>query len=202
MLGNLVGGGQPADPPFPKIHEQDHRHQHPTTGGFCDDAGLGWSAHRCRHRSRPSTETFCRLRPSTYSQARRSAWSTATDRSSFTRSAQTARTNTAPSTGRHSRKGGPTILAHPGGTYPCAEDPHRIRHCAPGKALRKNNLARAKQSITEFLTVCEWPECRVQEGEPSTSFAFAVSVTVPDVKLHAAVFLFRILCFLRFLLFV
>ncbi len=73
---------------------------------------------------------------------------------------------------------------------------------APGKALRKNNLARAKQSITEFLTVCEWPECRVQEGEPSTSFAFAVSVTVPDVKLHAAVFLFRILCFLRFLLFV
>ena len=49
--------------------------------------------------------------------------------------------------------------------------------------------------------MCEWLECRVQEEKPSTSFTFAASVTVPDVKLIATLFPSRILCFLRFLLF-
>src|SRR6266436_3769641 len=54
---------------------------------------------------------------------------------------------------------------------------------------------------TEFLTMCEWLECGVQEEKSSTWFAFAASVTVPEVKLIATVFPLRILCFLRFLLF-
>jgi GxxExxY protein len=41
----------------------------------------------------------------------------------------------------------------------------------------------------------------VQEEKPSTSFTFAASVTVPEVKRIATLFPSRILCFLRFLLF-
>jgi hypothetical protein len=55
--------------------------------------------------------------------------------------------------------------------------------------------------MTEFLTVCEWLECRVQEEKPSTSFTFAGSVTIPEVKRSATRFPSRILSFLRCLCF-